>query len=211
MALLRVGTRSLAPVPWPATMSAAIFRPDSSARADLRAGVVYGVDGGDGWVYHVQVDAHRGVAAYRFRSTAPDPEAALAQPVMSRFCVAPASIGRALREGCWQKLARYPLPPALTIFPDTVQWPAGTLVVSVWSNGGATQRDARVEDPSIQELEVVAVFDAVSHVPARLVAEYLDDDESHLRGSVWHHRRQFEALARRFPGRSLPPGWVPTD
>jgi hypothetical protein len=78
-----------------------------------------------------------------------------------------APVGRALRSGAWKKLGKYPLRDELGSVRPVVQWPVGTLDVTVWI-GRVQSRLTRVEDPSIQDLEIVASWDAVHHVPARL-------------------------------------------
>jgi hypothetical protein len=188
------------------------FPNQPGARADLREGVLYAVDGRDGNIYYGQVCAKRDIGFLRYRSKNIDGATAVAQSVMSRFMVNWPSIGRAIREGTWVKVGKYPIHPQLRSEPQTVQWPVGTLRVSVWQKGDVV-RETDVHDPTIQHLEVIMVYDASSHVPARLVADFTNSEDSwKVGGTVWRERRLKEDRAARFPEQPwhrLPNGWVP--
>ena len=125
--------------------------------------------------------------------------------------VAYPSITRALRAGQWRKLGRYELVDALRSPQRVVQWPVGTLNVTVWEGAG-TAHETRVEDPAIQDLEVMAVWDAQYHIPARLTADFgAEEPEWHIGGPIWRERRVKEEMAKRFadqPWHQLPPDWV---
>jgi hypothetical protein len=198
-----------------------VFAKDPKARSDLRAGTLYAIWGVADWIYYGQVTADKSVAffARRDRELAPSVDV-LASPIMSRITVDSPSIGRALRSGAWKKLGRYPMGEELESDRSVVQWPVGTLDVTVWS-GRVQSYVTRVEDPSVQDLEVIASWDAVYHVPARLVVDYAPNEASHtivnawsIGGPVWRERRIREEFARRFPDspwNSLPADWVPTQ
>ncbi len=176
--------------------------------------MLYAIAGADGQIYYGQIPPGGGVGFFRFRSSTLEPEAALAAGVMSRFGVNRPSIGHALRVGVWRKIGRYDLDPTLKVPPLLVQWPVGTLCVSLWQ-GDSIVRETLAHDPDIQDLEVISSYDAVEHVPARLAIDYTrPPDEWKAGGSVWRTRRQKEDLARRFPdipSHKLPVDWVPTS
>ena len=94
-----------------------------------------------------------------------------------------------------------------------VQWPVGTLLVGV--SDGDAEYDTRVEDPAIQNMEVIASWDAEQHIPARLTADFGKETALwHVGGPVWRERRVKEEYARRFPEapwNQLPPDWVQTN
>lgn len=190
------------------------FRPVPNARASLKPGTLYAADGGEGWIYYGQVATDQTIGWFRFRtSTLADAPDVLAHPLMSRFSVAHPSIDRALRLGAWCALGRHDVEPVLLDPIETVQWPVGTLTVTVWKQGPRYQ--TRVEDPAIQDLEIIAAWDAVAHVPARLKADYgTEQAEWHVGGPIWRHRRVKEGFAARFPDaprHQLPADWVPTE
>ena len=182
-------------------------------KAALQAGIVYAIDGGDGHIFYGQVSRTSGIGFFRHRSTFLEPVEAVAAGVMSRFGVNRQSIGRAVRAGAWLKLGRFDLHPDLAQDPLLVQWPVGTLRVSVWQ-GDAVIRETMVHDPAIQALEVIASYDAIDHVPSRLRADFTQPNDAwKVGGTVWRERRLKEDLATRFPdmpSHKLPPGWLPT-
>ena len=94
-----------------------------------------------------------------------------------------------------------------------VQWAVGTLVVGVLD--GDAEYDTRVDDPVIQNMEIIASWDAEQHIAARLTADFGKQDAAwHIGGPVWRERGVKEEYARRFPDapwHQLPPDWVPTD
>lgn len=132
---------------------------------------------------------------------------------MTVITVGVPSITAALRSGRWKKLGRLAVAPALNAPRPTVQWPVGTLSVTVW----AAQRtwDTRVDDPAIQDMEIMAVWDAEHHVPQRLAADYGEEQALwHIGGPIWRERRIKQERAARFPDQpwhALPNDWVPID
>jgi hypothetical protein len=55
-----------------------------------------------------------------------------------------------------------------------------------------------VEDPAIQDMELMAVWDAVEHIPARLTADFGTEEASwHVGGPIWRERRIKEEMAER--------------
>jgi hypothetical protein len=151
---------------------------------------------------------------FRFRSREPAIERARESGLMSRFFVSLPSIGRALRSGHWLALGRAPVPAALEAEPVLVLWSVGTTTVAL-SRGGESLGETDAWDPKIQDFEVIAVYDAIDHVPPRLVADFLEPrDAWKVGGSVFRHRRMKEDIARRCPDQPwhrLPDNWVPTN
>jgi hypothetical protein len=199
----------------PAIMEAKLtFAPDPKTKASFATGTLYSISGKDGWVYFAQVAPDRTLGFLRYRAADDADElGALTHPVMFRTTVFFGSVGRALREGVWRKLGRHAPRPEL-LHPFTcVQWAVGTLNTTVW-NGGKPTHDTRVDDPAIQDLEVMAVWDAVAHIPDRLVADFgAEAADWHVGGPVWRERRVKEEFARRFPEarqHQLPADWIRT-
>ena len=191
-----------------------MFEGDPKARADLKAGTLYAVSGDDGWVYYGQVSPDKSVGFFRRRDRQiAEIAEILAQPTMSVVKVAYPSITRALRSGLWKKLGRFDLAHDLEGPRQTIQWPVGTLVVTVWTDGKPS-RDTTVDDPTIQDLERMAVWDAQHHIPGRLTADFgVERSEWNVGGPIWRERRIKEELASRNPDKSwqaLPAGWVHT-
>jgi hypothetical protein len=90
-----------------------------------------------------------------------------------------------------------------------VQWPVGTLEVTLW-RGGTIVKTTQVHDPAIQDLEIIAAYDAVFHVPSRLRADFTRaHDAWSAGGTVWRERRKKQELASRYPEHRLPADWVP--
>lgn len=93
----------------------------------------------------------------------------------------------------------------------SVQWPVSTLTVTVCAGDGPDY-DTRVEHPTIQNMELMAVWDAAVHIPARLTADYgAEEAEWHVGGPIWRERRSKEEMAERLDQswRQLPADWVP--
>ena len=192
-----------------------MFEAKPTARADLKPGTVYAVAGEDGWLYYGQATNDKSVGFFRHRERRLGPfEAALEAPVMAVIDIFYPSITRALRSGKWKKLGRAPLAAGLAGPRMKVQWPTGTLTVTVWADSDPGF-ETRVEDPEIQEYERMAVWDAEAHVPARLTADFgADEAEWHVGGPIWRERRVKEEYARRFPDEPwhrLPADWVSTE
>ena len=192
-----------------------MFDAEPKARADLKPGTVYAVMGERDWVYYGQVTANKNIGFFRYRGRLPEePEVALDQPVMCVVAVAYPSISRALRSGQWKKLCR--LRPVDSLIRPTprVNWSVGTLAVTVWCDGEASSETV-VDDPAIQHAELMAVWDAQQHIPARLTADFGAEEAAwHVGGPIWRERRIKEEMARRFPDQpwhQLPPDWVPTS
>ena len=192
-----------------------MFRPDPKARASLVAGTVYAVAGADGWIYFGQVTPQKRIGFLRFRSREIGTlDRLLSFPIMSEVTVHYPSIGEALRRGLWRKIGKAALHPDLSVPRAQVQWPAGTLTVTVWPGDGSPAYDTRADDPVIQSLEIMAAWDAARHVPGRLPADFDPASEQPLLGPILRVRRGKERLARRFPdtaGNALPADWVSTE
>jgi hypothetical protein len=187
------------------------FLADPRSRASQKPGTVYAIDGGDDFIYYGQVTPYSLIGFFRFRSKEISVADAMASEIMSNFAVIKPSIGEALRSGKWMKLGNYPLRNELAVEPVLVSWPVGTLQVTLWrgrSNLGTTQ----VHDSKIQDLEIIAAYDAIYHVPARLQADF-DQSENAWQagGSIRRERIKKQDLANRFPDapwHQLPSDWV---
>lgn len=191
-----------------------MFEGQPTARADMTAGALYAVAGDAGWMYYGQVTPEKKIGFFRKRDRdLADPAIVLDAPVMSVVSVAYPSITRAIRAGRWKKLGRFPIVQALIDPRPSVQWPVGTLTVTVWL-GDEPNHDTRVDDPDIQDMELMAVWDAEHHIPGRLVADFqAEEAEWHVGGSIRRERQIKEETARRFSHQSqhqLPADWVPT-
>ncbi|WP_242154612.1 hypothetical protein [Sphingomonas sp. BAUL-RG-20F-R05-02] len=180
----------------------------------MTVGTLYAVAGDASWVYYGQVTPEKKIGFFRRRDREPvDPSIVLDTPVMSVVSVAYPSITSAIRAGRWKRLGRFPTAKALIEPRPSVQWPVGTLVVTVWMED-APNHDTRVDDPDIQDMELIAVWDAEHHIPGRLVADFqAEEAEWHIGSSIRRERQIKEEMARRFsnqPQHKLPAGWVPT-
>ena len=191
-----------------------LFPAAPRARSDLSPGSLYAIGGPSGYLYYGQVAPNKQLGFFRIRTERPNPTAALGSQIMSRFGVALPSIGRALRTGHWLMLGRQPLHPNLRVEPVTAQWPVGALAVTLWQGTRQLGR-AEIADPKIQELEVIAAYDAVLHVPERLASDFDQvADAWRVGGSVYRHRLLAQDRAARFPDQpwhKLPPDWVPAQ
>jgi hypothetical protein len=144
----------------------------------------------------------------------PAPNDVLAAKIMAVISVGYPSITRAMRMGRWKKVGRFPVAVDLVAPRPSVQWPVGTLDVSVWV-GDRLAYETRVDDPAIQSMELMAVWDAEEHIPARLTADFgADEAEWHVGGPIWRERRIKEETAASFtdqPWHKLPEDWVLTE
>ncbi|EIZ77108.1 hypothetical protein WSK_4331 [Novosphingobium sp. Rr 2-17] len=191
-----------------------MFEGKPSSRADLKSGTLYAVSGEARWIYYGQVNPDKRVGFFRRRDRdVASPADILSAPLMAVIAVGHPSITRALRSGAWSKLGRFELVSSLKESWPMVQWSVGTLVVGV--SDGHAQYDARVEDPAIQNMEIMASWDAEHHIPERLTADFGTEEASwHVGGPVWRQRRVKEEYARRFPDapwHQLPSDWVQTN
>jgi hypothetical protein len=192
-----------------------MFETQASARADMTAGTLYAITGDGGWIYYGQVTPEKMIGFFKARDRElASPPAILTQPVMSVVSVVYPSIGRALRSGKWKKLGRFPVVPALNEPRPTVQWPLATLTVTVWTDG-APNYDTQADDLSIQDLELIAAWDAEYHIPERLTADFgVEPVQWYVGGPIHRERRVREERARRspdHPSHKLPAGWVSTS
>ena len=189
-----------------------IFEADTKARADMKPGTLYAISGSLGHIYHGQVTTDKSIGFFHRRdSHLPRPEDILSSSIMSVVTVAYPSITRALRSGIWQKLGRFPLADQLMKLPSRVHWPVGALMVTVCGDDGS-EHETSVDDPSIQNLELMMVWDAEHHIPNRLEADFEDKPERwKTGGTVLQKRLQMQESAQQFPDKSwlaLPENWV---
>jgi hypothetical protein len=192
-----------------------MFEEKPTARADMTAGTVYAITGEADWIYYGQVAPEKSIGFFRRRdrrSVAVD--VVLATQAMAVITVGYPSITRALRIGNWKKLGRFLVADELVAPRSSVQWSFGELMVTIWQ-GDAPAYETNVADPSIQDMEVMAVWDAIAHIPQRLTADFgVEAAERHVGGPIWRERRIKEELAARCkdqPWHNLPDGWVPTN
>jgi hypothetical protein len=92
------------------------FPPSPKARADLKPGTLYAIDGGDSYLYYGQVAPNKQIGFFKFRSREVLTQEALAAPLMSRFGANYPLIGTALRVGKWLNLGRQARPLNLAPF-----------------------------------------------------------------------------------------------
>jgi hypothetical protein len=193
---------------------AGMFASDPKARADLKSGTLYALMGEGGWIYYGQVTAEKSVGFFRRRDRhVAGAVTILSSSVMAVVTVAYPSITRALRAGQRKKLGRHELVEALRAPRRVVQWPVGTLNVTIWE-GAEAIHETRVDDPGIQDLELMAVWDAQHHIPERLTADFgAEEPKWHVGGPIWRERKVKEEMANRFPDQPWhphPPDRVPT-
>lgn len=191
-----------------------MFEANPSSRVDLKSGTLYAVSGEAHWIYYGQVTPDKRIGFFRRRDHAlASLSEVLSSQLMAVVSVAYPSITRALRSGVWFKLGRLELAEDLLMPWPMVQWPVGTLNVGV--SDGTHEYNTRLEDPAIQNMEVMAIWDAEHHIPARLTADFGQEGaEWHIGGPVWRARKVKEENARRFPdapSHRLPNDWVPTN
>ncbi len=191
-----------------------MFGANPSSRADLKSGTLYAVSGEAHWIYYGQVTPDKRIGFFRRRDhELASPSEVLSSQLMAVVSVAYPSITKALCSGAWFKLGKFELTDDLLMPWPMVQWPVGTLRVTI--SNGTHEYDTRVEDPSIQNMEVMAVWDAEHHIPARLTADFGQEEAAwHVGGPVWRARKLKEENARRFldaPWHQLPDDWVPTN
>jgi len=133
---------------------------------------------------------------------------------MSRFGVLRPSVGAALRAGKWLYLGQQELRPELLEEPVVAQWPVGMLEVTLWK-GNSVVGKTKVHDPAIQDLEIIAAYDAIYHVPNRLQADFTQHENAWAAGgSIRRERLKKQDLAARFPEaqwHQLLPDWVPVE
>ncbi|MFA5970161.1 MAG: hypothetical protein WC816_13085 [Sphingomonas sp.] len=192
-----------------------MFEEQPKARADMKAGTLYAVTGDSGWIYYGQVTHEKKIGFFRRRDREPIHAATvLSMPIMAVIVVAYPSITRVLRSGHWKKLGRFAMAQGLVEPRPSVQWPVGTLTVTVWEVD-ETNRDTQADDPAIQDMELMAVWDAEHHIPGRLTADFgIEQAEWHVGGPIRRERWIKEETARRCPDQpwhQLPADWVPTD
>ena len=191
-----------------------MFQTNPSSRVDLKSGTLYAVSGEAQWIYYGQVTPDKRIGFFHRRDhELASPSEVVSSQLMAVVSVAYPSITRALRSGAWFKLGRFELADDLLLPWPMVQWPVGTLSVGV--SDGTHEYDTRVEDPAIQNMEVMASWDAEHHIPARLTADFGQDAAAwHVGGPMWRARKVKEENARRFPDtpwHQLPDDWVPTN
>lgn len=187
------------------------FEKSPKARASIKEGVLYAIDGQDGFIYYGQLGRDKSVGFFKHRDI--ELSRKFSPPshrIMSRFMISFPSIGRALRSGMWLKLGKFELHDDLQDYMVLVQWPVDTLDVLVWK-GDKIIKKTNAFDPEIQEFELMQVYDAVAHVAKRLQVDFDPSAENpEVGGSVRKERKLKELLAQRFPDQpwhQLPKNW----
>lgn len=189
-----------------------MFEAIPNAKANLKAGAVYAIYGPDDWIYYGQFGKDKSMGFFRLRTRdLADEGEVLRSTLMCRFAVSYQSVGRALRSGNWKYLGTFPMYEALAIVRETIQWPVGTLDVSVWRDGKEVATTT-VDDAAIRRSEIMAAWDAIYHVPERLKVDY-DGAElgNTIGGPIWRERLIKQEFSKQFPEmpfHKLPTGWV---
>jgi hypothetical protein len=189
-----------------------MFEAIPNAKANLKAGATYAVYGPDDWIYYGQLAKDKSIGFFRLRTHGlADEGEVLRSTLMCRFVVSYPSVGRALRSGNWKYLGTFPMHEALVIAREAIQWPVGTLNVSVWRDGKEVAITT-VDDAAIQRSEIMAAWDAVYHVPERLKVDHDGAEPGNtIGGPIWRERLLKQEFAKRFPDKpfhELPTGWV---
>ncbi|PPC79273.1 hypothetical protein C4K68_00785 [Pokkaliibacter plantistimulans] len=71
------------------------FEPQPKARANLKAGTLYAIDGQDGYIYYSQVSGSEDFGFFKYRSTDLESISSfIDSDIMSRFIVSRPSVGR---------------------------------------------------------------------------------------------------------------------
>ena len=189
-----------------------MFEAEPKARADMQVGTLYAISGVRNHIYYGQVTADKSIGFFRRRDEyLAHSEDIFSSSIMSVVTVAYPSITRALRTGVWKKLGRFELVSQLSRVPGRVHWPVGTLLVTVCGDDDS-EYETSVDDPSIQDLELMTVWDAEHHIPSRLEADFEQNSESwKTGGTVLQKRLQIQESAKQFPDKpwlALPENWV---
>lgn len=189
-----------------------MFEAILNAKANLKAGATYAIYGPDDWIYYGQLAKDKSIGFFRLRTRdLADDDEVFRSTLMCRFVVSYPSVGRALRSGNWKYLGTFPMQEALTMERETIQWPVGTLDVSVWRDGKEVAITT-VDDAAIQCSEIMAAWDAIYHVPGRLQVDYDRAEPGNtIGGPIWRERLLKQEFAKRFPDNpfhDLPIGWV---
>lgn len=196
----------------------AFFVADRSLKASWRPGTLYAVDGGEGWLYYGQVTWDEAIGFLKFRSSQlVDIENIQSFETMCRVSVSRPSVGRALRDGYWKNLGtrilheNWSKPFGLAQCPVFTNYITASLHQFSGNKKGAVLRkwQTRIDDPEVQDFEVISSWDALFHMPMRLKADFgAESAPWHVIGPVRRFRKVREEYARRFPetpGHRLPP------
>ncbi|MEM8725196.1 MAG: hypothetical protein AAGE86_06720 [Pseudomonadota bacterium] len=167
------------------------FEADPRARGSTKPGMVYAVSGEHGWIYWAQVKSELEIGFFRYRSKNPsEAEVALTHEVMVELMLSIPSIGRALRSGAWKKIGVRPIGESLAEQRLKVHWSDGHEVATVHALGAEGGYQTSYDDPEIQDLDIIAAWDAEYHIPSRLTAEYEGEPEKNrFGGPMWQTRR----------------------
>lgn len=153
--------------------------------------MVYAVSGQDGWIYWAQVKSELEIGFFRYRSKCrSEAEVVLRHEIMVELTLSIPSIGRALRSGAWKKIGVHPIGQSLAEQRMKVHWSEGDDVATVRALGAEGGYQTSYDDPKIQDLDIIAAWDAEYHVQSRLTAEYEGKPEKNrFGGPLWQMRR----------------------
>ncbi len=154
--------------------------------------MVYAVSGQDGWIYWAQVKSELEIGFFRYRSKGhSEAEVVLTHEIMVELTLSIPSIGRALRSGAWKKIGVHPIGESLAEQRKKVHWSEGDDFATVHSLGQEGEYRTSIDDPEIQNLDIIAAWDAEFHIPSRLTAEFEQKPEKNrFGGPMWQMRRQ---------------------
>ena len=152
--------------------------------------MVYAVSGQDGWIYWARVKSELQIGFFRCRSKSlSDAEVALTHEVMVELMLSIPSIGRALRSGAWKRIGVRSIGDSLAKQRLKVRWSEGDVIATVHALGAEGGYQTSYDDPEIQDLDIIAAWDAEHHVPSRLSAENEGEPEKNrFGGPVWQER-----------------------
>lgn len=142
----------------------------------------------DGRMVVAQVDPWRSIAFFDALGFTTDHlQGALStRPLCILFVNAP-SIGRAMRAGAWQPLGLHPMSDIVRSPKRHAHWPAFSETLVIWS-GTSPEAVLRYDDPTVQDVEVMAEWDAQTQVPDRLQHELGLRLIPKITGPIWRER-----------------------
>lgn len=97
------------------------------------------------------------------------------------------SVGRALRTGAWCALGVHPMSDLLRSPKRFAHWPGFSETLVIWS-GTSPEAVFRHDDPDVQDIELMAEWDAETQVSQRLEHELGLQLHPKVTGPVWRER-----------------------
>ncbi len=168
--------------------AAGAVRPASMRAGDrMLPGTVYTVTVGDRTVF-AQVDPWRSVAFFKSQTETGNPlQASLLKQPLCALHVNFQSVGRVLKTGAWRALGVHPMSEIVRSPKRFAHWPSFSETLVVWC-GTSPERVLRHDDPEVQDVELMAVWDAQIQVPKRLEDELGIQFHPNMTGPVWRER-----------------------